>query len=120
MSYDSRVGASRVDGNQAEIVATLRGMGCTVQHLHEVGAGCPDLLVGCRGVNLLFEIKTESSQLNAGQMVWHNHWAGSAIVVRNSAQAAQIIADVWHTTGAPVLLTKNKWSQSEKPQSNLS
>ena len=38
--------ASRVDSNQPEIVATLRGMGCSVQHLHAVGKGVPDLLVG--------------------------------------------------------------------------
>ena len=48
--------ASRVDSNQPEIVATLRGMGCSVQHLHAVGKGVPDLLVGCRGVNLLVAV----------------------------------------------------------------
>ena len=50
----------RVDMNQPEIVADLRGIGATVQHLHMVGKGCPDILVGFRGNNWLFEIKTLS------------------------------------------------------------
>ena len=32
-------------------------MGCTVQHLHTIGKGCPDILVGIKDINLLVEIK---------------------------------------------------------------
>jgi hypothetical protein len=38
--------ASKVDANQREVVAALRGAGASVQLLHAVGEGCPDLLVG--------------------------------------------------------------------------
>jgi hypothetical protein len=52
--------AARTDSNQTEIVATLRSLGCSVQMLHAVGAGCPDLLIGIDGQNLLLEIKDGS------------------------------------------------------------
>ena len=35
--------APRIDANQPEIVKSFRKLGCTVQHLHMVGDGCPDL-----------------------------------------------------------------------------
>lgn len=38
--------AAKVDKNQPEIVEALRAEGAVVQHLHAVGVGCPDLLVG--------------------------------------------------------------------------
>ena len=41
--------AARVDRNQAEIVVALRAGGASVQPLHAVGKGVPDLLVGWRG-----------------------------------------------------------------------
>jgi DNA-binding NarL/FixJ family response regulator len=40
--------AAKVDANQTEITAALRQMGATVQHIHTVGKGCPDLLVGAQ------------------------------------------------------------------------
>lgn len=46
--------AKRTDGNQAEIVRALRSAGATVQTLHTVGKGCPDLVVGFRGNNYGF------------------------------------------------------------------
>ena len=47
----------RVDGNQAEIVAALRDIGAKVLDLHEVGRGCPDLLVEYRRALWLLEVK---------------------------------------------------------------
>ena len=49
--------AAKVDANQVEIVEELRKAGCTVQHLHQVGKGCPDILVGYMHMNILMEIK---------------------------------------------------------------
>jgi hypothetical protein len=84
--------ASRVDFNQREIVAALRGAGATVQLLHAVGEGCPDLLVGWKGLNLLLEVKDGSKppsaqKLTPQQEVWHRDWRGRSIVV-NSPEAA--------------------------------
>ena len=42
---------AKVDANQSDIVAGLRSIGATVQPLHAVGKGCPDLLIGYRGDN---------------------------------------------------------------------
>jgi len=49
--------AARIDANQPAIIAALRSIGATVQPLHAVGGGCPDLLVGLRGRNILMEVK---------------------------------------------------------------
>lgn len=79
--------ASRTDANQAEIVKALREFGCTVLDLSSVGGGCPDILVGYQGRNLLLEVKDgnkppSASRLNAKQRRWHDAWQGQAGVVR--------------------------------------
>ena len=51
---------ARVDANQADVVSTLRAIGCTVQHLHAVGQGCPDIVAGRNGFNWIIEIKDGS------------------------------------------------------------
>lgn len=78
--------AAKVDANQAEIVAALRGIGATVQPLHMVGQGCPDILVGWQGDNYLLEIKRPDvdvthRQLTAAERVWHQDWRGQVRVV---------------------------------------
>jgi len=76
--------ASRTDANQAEIVKTLRAYGCSVLDLSAVGKGCPDLLIGYQGRNVLVELKlpTRASRLNAVQRRWHMAWNGQVAVVR--------------------------------------
>lgn len=51
----------RIDGNQAQIVRALRQVGATVLSLADMGDGCPDLLVGFRGFNILLEVKDGSA-----------------------------------------------------------
>ena len=82
----------RVDGNQAEIVADLRGIGATVQHLHMVGKGCPDILVGYRGNNWLFEIKMKNGKMTPDEITWHSDWNGRVITIRNSRMAIDLMA----------------------------
>lgn len=87
----------RVDRNQAEIVEALRSVGCTVQHLHEVGQGCPDLLVGHAdddGIprNYLLEVKDGSKppskrRLTPDEKRWITLWAGQVAVVRSVDEA---------------------------------
>ena len=84
--------AAKVDANQREVVAALRGAGATVQLLHAVGAGCPDLLVGYRGANWLIEVKDglkppSKQTLTPDQEIWHRDWRGQSAVV-NSPEAA--------------------------------
>lgn len=79
--------AKRVDANQREIVAALRAIGCTVQDLHEVGRGCPDLLIGFKGVNYLAEVKSEHGMMTGDEEAWHWEWMGQVAVIRTIEEA---------------------------------
>lgn len=90
---------ARVDDNQKGIVAALRQAGATVQHLHTVGQGCPDLLVGFRGANYLLEVKDGSKafsrrQLTPAEREWHAVWRGQVAVVEDYEAALAIIGAV--------------------------
>lgn len=78
--------AAKVDANQAELVEVIRAMGGTVQTLAQVGKGCPDLLIGWRGKNLLVEVKDGSRPpservLTSDQKRWHSDWRGRVYIV---------------------------------------
>lgn len=78
--------AAKVDANQSDVVAALRQVGCSVQLLHMVGKGCPDLLVGRAGLNVLIECKDGSKppsarKLTPDQEIWHDNWRGQVTVV---------------------------------------
>lgn len=77
--------AKRTDANQKEIMLCLRNLGATVQSLHTLGRGCPDIIVGWRGRNYLFEIKTTPVgwKLTPDEKKWHNEWRGQVCVVAN-------------------------------------
>jgi len=88
--------AARTDRNQREIIEALRKHGATVEPLHQVGAGCPDILVGWLGGNYLIEIKDgdkppSGRKLTPDQVVWHNRWRGQVQVAKNVAEALDII-----------------------------
>ena len=88
----------RVDSNQVEIVRALVSMQCTVVHLHTLGKGVPDILVGCRGINVLVEIKDgekalSKRQLNATQIAWHANWRGLTPVVISSSDEARALVN---------------------------
>ena len=85
--------AAAVDSNQSEIVKLARTMGCSVQPLHTVGQGVPDLLVGISGVTDLWEIKDGSKppskqKLTIDQILWHDEWRGAQVQVINSVDKA--------------------------------
>jgi Holliday junction resolvase len=84
--------AAKTDKNQQEIVKAFRQIGATVQILSAVGKGCPDVLVGFRGSNVLVEIKdgdkVESAQkLTADQRDWHASWNGQVCVANSISDA---------------------------------
>lgn len=84
--------AAKTDANQAEIVAALRAIGATVQPLHSVGDGCPDLLAGFRGRNLLIECKMpKTGKLTADQVEWHGGWKGQVAVVEDVDAALAVV-----------------------------
>ncbi len=81
----------RVDANQVEIVAEFRRQGCSVLHLHTIGKGCPDILVGMKTskygkVNILVEIKDGSKppsqrKLTPDEAQFHQDWLGIVATV---------------------------------------
>jgi len=74
----------RADDNQRELVDFMRAVGCSVLILSQVGNGCPDLLVGWKGQNYLFEVKTETGRLSDRQKDFKECWRGKPpVVIRN-------------------------------------
>lgn len=88
--------AARTDENQSEIISALRKIGAEVYTLHTLGKGVPDLLVGFRGINLLFEVKnpkqsTSNQQLTSHQKKFHTLWPGKVDIVRTPEEAIEIL-----------------------------
>lgn len=84
--------AKRIDANQPMIVQTLRDVGASVEPLHFVGGGFPDLAVGFRGQTFLLEIKDGSKppsrrRLTDDELDWHRRWAGQVAIVNNDREA---------------------------------
>jgi hypothetical protein len=84
--------AAAVDRNQPEIVKALRNAGVSVQPLHAVGKGCPDLLCAWRNRNVLLEVKDgdkppSARRLTGPQVDWHAGWGADVFVVETIEQA---------------------------------
>lgn len=85
--------AAKVDRNQPEIVVALRKAGATVQPLHTVGNGCPDLLVGYCQRTALVEVKDgrqkpSDRRLTPDQESWHRDWNGGTLAVVTDVEGA--------------------------------
>jgi hypothetical protein len=73
----------KVDANQHAIVKALRAAGAIVQPIHEIGKGCPDLLVAFNGTWYVVEVKNGTTltpqewewakRFSAGAPVWVVH-----------------------------------------------
>ena len=85
--------AAKVDANQGEIVRMVRSMfgPDSVLDLSAVGGGCPDLLIGVRGVNLFVELKTATGTFTPAQVEFHGNWRGQIAVVRTIDEALRLI-----------------------------
>lgn len=88
--------AAKIDRNQPEIVKALRAVGVSVQHLHQVGAGCPDLLCAANQNVFLIEVKDgtkapSAQRLTPDQITWHAAWE-APVHICNSVDAAIAVA----------------------------
>ena len=88
--------AARVDSNQSEIVAALRKVGASVQPLHTVGQGCPDLLVAFRQTNLLMEVKDgqkppSARALTEDEKEWIGSWKAPVFIVNSAEEAIGLL-----------------------------
>lgn len=83
----------RVDANQSDIVEALRKTGATVQVIGGTGGGCPDLLVGRLGVNILLEVKNPEgrNRVDEKQADWIANWRGQCAIVRDEYEAMRIV-----------------------------
>jgi hypothetical protein len=91
--------AAKTDRNQQEIVKAFRDIGARVQVLSAVGKGCPDILVGFRGVNVLVEIKDgdkppSARALTSDQVKWHDAWSGQVCVAEDITDAIDKVVEV--------------------------
>jgi hypothetical protein len=94
----------KIDENQPDIVLAFQGAGCSVQSLAPVGLGCPDLLVGCRGVDFLVEVKNPDRAKGGKdydgktlriQSEWRARWLGRRVeVVSTRAEALSLVARI--------------------------
>jgi hypothetical protein len=88
--------AAKVDSNQADIVAALRAIGCSVAVTSAAGDGFTDLVVGDHGNNYLMEVKDGSlppskRKLTDDQIEFHGSWKGQICVVHLVAGAIGFI-----------------------------
>ena len=89
--------AAKVDANQKQIVEDLRNAGYGVAHLHTVGNGIPDILVGINGKNYLFEIKDPSQppskqRLTKKEKEFFETWLGHVDVAHTAEDIMRKIA----------------------------
>lgn len=87
---------ARVDSNQREIVEVLRQQGCSVLPLHQIGKGCPDLLVGYEGKNFLLEVKDgnkppSQQKLTPDEQKFHQEWQGEVATVDSPESAIALV-----------------------------
>ncbi len=89
--------AAKIDDNQKAIVKALRSIpGCSVRSLAAVGQGMPDIIVGLRGVNYLFEIKDgakipSARKLTPLEQQFFDTWGGQCAVVKNIDEAVELL-----------------------------
>ena len=67
-----------------------------MQHLHELGKGAPDILVGFHGENFIFEIKDPDKppshrKLTGDEEKWHEKWRGQINTVLYVYDIVEII-----------------------------
>ena len=89
--------AARIDDNQNLIVSKLRQIGCSVAITSAVGKGFPDIVVGYKGRNFMFEIKDGSKppsarKLTKDEQKWHDEWRGKSHVVECFADCLAVIS----------------------------
>lgn len=104
--------AARVDANQKPITDNLRQVAkdapldLTVDLIHTLGKGRPDMMIGVYGLNLLFELKVADEGLTDDEVSWHCGWRGQVDVART---ASDIIRIAWaHLLGINCLYDERK------------
>jgi hypothetical protein len=83
---------AKKDDNHNKIVRELQQLGATVFSTHKVGDGFPDIVVGFRGRNYLFEIKKDTkSKLTDCEKNFHLFWKGQVDIITCFDDAFKIL-----------------------------
>lgn len=77
---------TKYDKNHGAIVRVLKQLGFSVCDLASVGGGCPDLMVGLRGVNCWAEVKTQEGSLEPSQIEFAEKWRGDKVHVMRTTE----------------------------------
>jgi Holliday junction resolvase len=88
--------ARKVDANHTEIREALRAAGATVLDLSGAGRGCPDLLIGFQGRNILCECKdgkksASKQKLTPAQVEFFDSWLGQVAKVTTPEEAVALL-----------------------------
>lgn len=91
--------AKKIDANQKQIVMVARRLGASVAITSNVGSGFPDLVIGFRGLNMLWECKDgekspSRQKLTACQEDFHANWRGRIDIVRSMDDAVRILNSI--------------------------
>jgi hypothetical protein len=91
--------AAKVDANQPHLVKIARKLGASVQILSAVGNGCPDLLLGVCGKNILVEVKDGTKSPSAQKLTklqerWHFHWKGQKVIINSREGMIDLILKI--------------------------
>lgn len=87
----------RVDANQKQIINSLRMIpSISVFPTHMVGKGFPDIVVGYKGKNYLFEIKDDAktksqTKLTQAEEKFHSAWSGQVDTIKTIEQILSIL-----------------------------
>lgn len=90
----------KVDANQRSLVKQIRMIpGVTVAHIHTVGQGLCDLIIGYRGKNFLVEVKDPKKQksqrkLTTDEEKFHRQWTGQIAVVETASDVIKLIHEL--------------------------
>jgi len=97
----------RIDGNQVEIVRSLRALGMSVMVMSDLGGGKPDIAVGAHGQNFFVELKSHSRvKLTDDEKEFHSTWRGQVCI----AETVEDILDAVEASGASVAVQRFKTS----------
>jgi hypothetical protein len=87
----------KVDNNQKKLVEQMRAIpGVMVRHTHTVGCGFPDIVVGYKGQNYLFEIKDPTKppsgrKLTLEERWFHDDWTGQITTIQTIDDVLSIL-----------------------------
>ena len=88
--------AARKDGNQTDIVTSLRQCGVSVFITHTLGGGFGDIVCGWMGRNYVFEIKDPAlppyhRRLTKDEEKWHQEWGGQVSIILTTEDALKVM-----------------------------